>query len=157
MSESSGKRIVVDPYNNATRPWVGKAFLALAAVWFAAMFLIMRPDKLRVMPFPAPTITLPDGTRHKIYQPSEILGAESGWFKPVDYRQQFAYAMFTRGRVIRFIVLAAGLPIGVLVLGLFGLAAVEMTRRVSPVRIFGEGEQDEKIPKRGVRASGSKL
>ncbi len=113
------------------RPWVGKAFLLAALLWFGGCFYVMRPDLHHLVPRPTPIIKLADGTTHKVYLPSEILGAEAGWVEGVDIKTQYTPWDFMRRPLIRFLIVAVG-PIFAALAGAFawlGVAEWRVKRR----------------------------
>jgi hypothetical protein len=122
------------------RQWVGKIFLAAALGWFGLMFYIQRPDQPHVVPRPTPVITLPDGTTHKVYLPSEVLGSEANWvqaidadknWKPGSIRTQYTSGDFMRRPIIKFLLTAMG-PIFAAIAGAFiwlGVAEWRVRRR----------------------------
>jgi hypothetical protein len=114
-------------------PWIGKAFLLLALIWFGGAFYVMRPDQSHYVPRPTPIIKLPDGTTHKVYLPAEILGAEAGWVEGVDIKTQYTPWDFMRRPLIRFLIIAVG-PIFATLAGAFiwlGIAEWRVRRRYS--------------------------
>jgi hypothetical protein len=111
------------PPIGAGRIWAGKIFLVLALSWFGLIFYIQRPDLPHVMPRPTPIVTLPDGTTHKVYLPSEVLGAEAGWVEGVNVKTQYTPWDFMRRPVIRFLIVAMG-PIFAGIAGAFIWLAV---------------------------------
>jgi uncharacterized membrane protein len=106
------------PEIGTRRVWIGKIFLVLALAWFGGVFYLMRPDLPHVVPRPTPVITLPDGTTHKVYLPSEILGAEANWVEGVDIKTQYTSWDFMHRPMIRFLIIAVG-PIFTALVGAF--------------------------------------
>lgn len=105
------------------RVWIGKIFLVLALAWFGGVFYVMRPDQPHMALRPTPVITLADGTTHKVYLPSEVFGADAGWFEPVDVKHQYTAWDFMRRPMIRFLIIAVG-PIFTALVGAFLWLAV---------------------------------
>jgi len=101
-AQSSGMQI------GTSRPWIGKVFLLLSLSWFGLIFYVQRPDLPHVIPLPTPIVTLPDGTTHVVYLPSEILGAEAGWVEGVNVKTQYTAWDFMRRPIIRFLITAVG-------------------------------------------------
>jgi hypothetical protein len=119
------------PQIGSGRQWIGKIFLLLALSWFGLIFYLQRPDLPHVMPRATPVITLADGTTHKVYLPSEILGAEAGWVEGVDIKTQYTSWDFMRRPIIRFLITAVG-PIFAALAGSFiwlGFAEWRVRRR----------------------------
>lgn len=113
------------------RQWIGKIFLALSLSWFGLIFYLQRPDLPHVNPRPTPIVVLPDGTTHKVYLPSEILGAEAGWVEGVNVKTQYTAWDFMRRPIIRFLITAVG-PIFLALAGSFlwlGFAEWRVRRR----------------------------
>jgi hypothetical protein len=90
------------------RVWIGKIFLVLALAWFGGVFYFMRPDQPHMTLRPTPVVTLPDGTTHKVYLPSEILGSDAGWVEGVDVKHQYTVGDFVRRPMIKFMIIAIG-------------------------------------------------
>jgi len=119
------------PSMSSNRPWIGKVFLLLSLIWFGSVFYVMRPDLPHVVPRPTPIVTLPDGTTHKVYLPSQILGAEAGWVEGINVRTQYTPWDFMRRPLIRFLIIAV-LPIFSALIGAFtwlGIAEWLVRRR----------------------------
>jgi hypothetical protein len=115
------------------RPWVGKAFLLLAFLWFGGSFYVMRPDQHTLVPRPTPIIKLPDGTTHKVYLPEAILGVDAGWIEGVDIKTQYTQWDFMHRPLIRFLIIAVG-PILAALAGAFiwlGIAEWRVRRHYS--------------------------
>ena len=91
-----------------TSPWIGKIFLFFALAWFGSCFYMMRPDQPHLNPRPTPYVTLEDGKRHKVYLPSEVLGAEANWVEGVDVKTEYTEWDFMRRPMIRFLIIAVG-------------------------------------------------
>jgi hypothetical protein len=127
---------VRQPPLSTGRPWVGKVFLLLSLIWFGSVFYIMRPDHPHVVPRPTPVITLPDGTTHRVYLPSEVLGAEAGWVEGVDIRTEYTAWDFMRRPVIRFLIIAVGPIFTALTLAFvwLGVAEAVVRRRYAGLR-----------------------
>ena len=125
MDNASGPPI------GAGRQWIGKIFLLLALSWFGLMFYLQRPDLPHMIERPTPIVTLPDGTTHRVYLPSEILGAEAGWVEGVDIKTQYTAWDFMRRPMIKFLLTAMG-PIFGAIAGAFiwlGVAEWRVRRR----------------------------
>jgi hypothetical protein len=120
-----------DPQISAPRQWAGKAFLALALAWFGTIFYIQRPDQHHFEPRPTPVIMMDDGKLHKVYLPSEVLGAEAGWVEGVDIKTQYTRGDFMRRPIVHFLIVAMG-PIFAVLAGAFiwlGVAEWRVRRR----------------------------
>ncbi len=131
MSDAFQHGAATQPEIGTSRPWVGKVFLLLAIIWFSSVFYVMRPDHPHLMPRATPIITLPDGTTHKVYLPSEILGAEANWVEGVDIKTQYTQWDFMKRPIIRFLIIAVG-PIFLALTGAFawlGIAEWRVRRR----------------------------
>ena len=129
------------PQIGSSRPWVGKVFLLLALSWFGLMFYLQRPDQPHVIQRPTPIVVLPDGTTHKVYLPSEVLGSEANWVQPIDadkywkegvnIKTQYTAWDFMRRPIIKFLITAMG-PIFGAIAGAFiwlGVAEWRVRRR----------------------------
>jgi hypothetical protein len=129
------------PPIGAGRQWIGKIFLLLALGWFGLMFYVQRPDQPHIVRRPTPVITLPDGTTHKVYLPSQVLGSEANWVQPIDadkywvegvnIKTQYTTWDFMRRPIIKFLITAMG-PIFAAIAGAFiwlGFAEWRVRRR----------------------------
>jgi hypothetical protein len=122
------------PEISAPRQWTGKIFLVLALAWFGLIFYVQRPDLPHVQPRPTPVVMMEDGKWHKVYLPSEVLGAEAGWVEGVNIKTQYSAWDFMRRPLIHFMIVALGPIITALAGALIYLAVAEWrVRRRYPV------------------------
>jgi hypothetical protein len=125
---------MAEPALGTTRPWIGKLFALFGILWFGAVFWVMRPDLPSIEPRPTPILVFPDGTKYKVYLPSEILGAEANWVERVDIQVQYTYWDFMRRPIIRFLMIAMGPPAAVLFgsLAWLGITEFQVRRKLPP-------------------------
>jgi hypothetical protein len=122
------------PQISAPRQWTGKIFLVLALAWFGLIFYMQRPDLPHAQPRPTPVVMMEDGKWHKVYLPSEVLGADAGWVEGIDIKTQYSPWDFMRRPLIHFMIVALGPIIATLAGALIYLAVAEWrVRRRYPI------------------------